>query len=245
MLQTTLEPQTVCISISCMSSRKIVIADFGTRHINSLVSLVHRFVPDEDIRLVRIMWPGKDICTLKFDIPNIEYVRNSLELSNLRDTDSCLILSGGPDTVGSKEGFRSMSDDIYYEFEKPILCISYSHHLFSTVVDPNCHMIPHGERGRTMLLPHPFAMQDPIFSKLPPGFMVANFHDWAISKIPRGFHQLGETRGAHSVISALKHDFRPIYTFQFHPEIPVPGYWAGPEIFKQFIEMALPVAVPA
>ena len=58
-------------------------------------------------------------------------------------------------------------------------------------------------------------------------------------------HQLGETLGAHSVIFALKHDFRPIYTFQSHPEIPVPRYWAGPDIVKQFIEMALPVAVPA
>ncbi len=226
-----------------MSSGKLAIVDFGTRHINSLISLVHQYLSDDEIRLIRVTWPGAEIRTLKFDIPDVDYVRNTFELSHLRDSDVGLVLTGSPDTVGSNKGFRSMSDDIYYEFEKPMLCISYAHHLISTLVDPNCHMIPRGERGRTMLLPHPDAMKDDIFKNLPPGFLVSNYHDWAISKIPRGFHLLGETRGAQSVISAIKHDFKPIYSFQFHPEIPVSGYWSGPDIVKHFVEQAIPQRV--
>jgi GMP synthase-like glutamine amidotransferase len=226
-----------------MSDEKLVIVDFGSRHLNSLISLVHQFVPDDDIRLLRVTWPGKQIRTIKFDICDTQYIRNRLELKDLRESDSSIILTGSPDVVGSNQGYRSMSHDIYYEFQKPILAISYGHQLLCTLVDPNCNLVPSSETGRSMLLPHPSAMKDDILSDLPPGYLVTNFHEWAISKVPRGFHLLGETRGLHRVISIIKHDFRPIYSLQYQPEIPVPGYWAGPRFFKKFIEFTRPVSV--
>jgi len=181
--------------------------------------------------------------TLKFGDIKSTNVSNTLELKHVKETDAALILTGGPDNIGCLDGFRTISEDVYYEFEGPILGISYGFELLATVADPNCKLLPYQERSNTMFLPHPRAMEDTIFSKLPPGFLVSNRHSWSLSKVPKGYELMGETRGAHSVISAIKHEIRPIYGVQFHPELPVSGYWAGREIITGFVDMALPAPV--
>lgn len=223
-----------------MEKSQVLVVDFGTRHLNSLISALKEFVSADRIRLHRVTRPDEPPSNLKFDIPYDESLW-SFGAEMLKPTDKGIILSGSSDSVGSIKGYRSLNPSVLRNTKVPILGICYGHQLIATtVVGDDKVLVQHGEHGNTMFLPNEDLSHDPLFKNLPKaGFMVAVRHNWSIPEVPRGYHGLGESRSAHTVISAIKAVDRPIYGLQFHPELPVPGYWSGRDMLANFCEMSL------
>lgn len=223
-----------------MEKSQVLVVDFGTRHLNSLISALKEFIPTDRLRLHRVTRPDEPSPSLKFDVDCSESVW-SFGQEMLRSSDKGIILSGSSDSVGSIKGYRSLNPGVLRSVKSPVLGICYGHQLIATTVSGDDKMlVQHGEHGNTMFLPNEDLSHDPLFKNLPKaGFMVAVRHNWSIPEVPRGYHSLGESRSAHTVISAIKAIDRPIYGLQFHPELPVPGYWSGRDMLANFAEMSL------
>ncbi len=225
-----------------MKRDQVLLVDFGSRHINSLICVLKSFIEEDRIRLLRVLKDDSpaSLGNLKFTDIEVEQVSWQFTASQLRDTDKCVILSGSPDHVGDIKGYRNIHSSVVDEFNGPMLGVCYGHQLIATLVDPECRMVAQSEHGTTMFMPHLDSQTDPVFSSLPKaGYLVAVRHNWSISKVPNGFQNFGETRSAYTIISALKAIRRPIYTVQFHPELPVQGYWSGRDLMGKFLELSI------
>ena len=223
-----------------MSYKQVLIVDFGTQHINSITSVVKSHISPNRIRIARVNRPDTPSRMLKFGEVETEDVNMVFVTEHLRQSDAAIILTGSPDHVGDPNGFRSISKGVFDKFEGPILGVCYGHQLIGTILDHDCKMVPHAEHGSTIFLPRDEAQTDPLFSDFPKaGFVVSVHHNWSLSKVPEGFINIGETRGTHTIISAIRAINRPIYGVQFHPELPVSGYWSGLDLMGRFVEMAM------
>jgi len=223
-----------------MPKGQILIVDFGTRHLNSLVLVVKSFIDTENIRVLRITRPDLPPLSFKFTDIETEEAPWEFNVDSIRGTDMGVFMSGSADHVGDPKGFRRLNKNVLEELPCPVMGLCSGHQLISFVWDDSCEMVPHSEHGNTMFLPNTEMNNDPVFQDMPrAGFLVAVRHNWSISKVPTGFVRYGETRGSHSIISAIKHYNRPIYGVQFHPELPVPGLWSGRELMGKFIELSI------
>lgn len=225
-----------------MSSQKVLLVDFGTRHINSLISTVRTCLEDENIRLVRVTRQGVAPAPIKHDFLETQFCQSSFGMDSVKDCDKTIIFSGSPDHVGDPAGFRTLSRKVLEEFEGPIFGICYGHQLISTTWDKTVTMEFKGGQGNATFIPVNTHGSDPIFKSIPlAGFLVAVRHNWSLSKVPQDFVKLGETRTSYQIIAGVRHKTKPIYGFQFHPELPVPGFWFGQEMLRNFLSMTLPV----
>ena len=225
-----------------MSSQKVLIVDFGTRHINSLISAIKNLVGTPAMRMVRITRQGIPLSPFKFEEIETTVFPNTFGMESILESDASIILSGSPDHVGDPAGYRMLSRKVLEAFEGPIFGICYGHQLISTVWDKTITMEFRGGQGSATFLPVNTAASDPIFKSVPmAGFLVAVRHNWSISKVPQDFIKLGETRTSYEIISGIRHKSKPIYSFQFHPELPVPGFWFGEDILRNFLSMTLPI----
>lgn len=93
-----------------------------------------------------------------------------------------------------------------------------------------------GGQGNATFIPVNTYGSDPVFKSVSlAGFLVAVRHNWSLSKVPQDFVKLGETRTSYQIIAGVRHKTKPIYGFQFHPELPVPGFWFGQEMLRNFL----------
>jgi GMP synthase-like glutamine amidotransferase len=223
-----------------MEKNQVLVVDFGTRHLNSLISALKEFVPSDRIRLHRVTRPDEQLASLKFDLP-FDQSEWTFGAEMVKPSDKGIIFSGSSDSVGSIKGYRSLNPGVLRSVKVPMLGICYGHQLIATTtIGDDKVLVQHGEHGNTMFLPNEDLSNDLLFKNLPKaGFMVAVRHNWSIPEVPRGYRSLGESRSAHTVISVIKAIDRPIYGLQFHPELPVPGYWSGRDMLANFTEMSL------
>lgn len=225
-----------------MSSQKLLLVDFGTRHINSLISSIRTYLDDDCIRIVRVTRQGIATLPIKHETIDTSYCQSNFGVDSLKECDKAIILSGSPDHVGDPAGFRTISKKVLDVFEGPIFGICYGHQLISTTWDRTVTMDFKGGQGNATFLPVNTHGSDPIFKSIPlAGFLVAVRHNWSLSKVPQDFVKLGETRTSYQIIAGVRHKTKPIYGFQFHPELPVPGFWFGQELLKNFISLSLPI----
>ncbi len=224
-----------------MGSQKVLIVDFGTRHLNSLVSAVRNLVDPETIRMVRVTRQGIPLHPFKFSEIPTTTCESVFSADQVLKTDKTIIFSGSPDHVGDPAGFRTLSRQVLEESDIPMLGICYGHQLISTVWDKTIRMDFKGGQGNATFLPIISSAQDPVFKAVPmAGFLVAVRHSWSISKVPEGFVKLGETRTSYEIIAGIRHKTKPIYGLQFHPELPVPGFWFGEVIMRNFLGLSVP-----
>jgi GMP synthase (glutamine-hydrolysing) len=77
---------------------------------------------------------------------------------------------------------------------------------------------------------------DPIFDGLPGSIRVSESHRQALSRVPEGFQHLAES--ATSQVEAIRHQTRPIYGLQFHPERSDEKHPHGRMIIQNFLKLA-------
>jgi len=138
-----------------------------------------------------------------------------------------IILSGGPASVYDEDAPK-VSDEVY-ELGVPVLGICYGHQLtgmyFGGVVAP----ADHREYGRAEIIAD---KTDLFFSGIEEdSFVVWMSHGDRLDKMPSDFKVIAHTKNAP--VAAMRHNTRPIYTIQFHPE--VAHTTNGKQILENFV----------
>jgi len=155
------------------------------------------------------------------------------EASRFNEFDG-VALSGAPDMMseeGTQRKFRAEVEAIR-DSRVPVLGVCFGHqmmaHAFgSEVVKDAENVLKFVET--TVLL------RDPLFSGLPKVVKLLESRHEVIRKLPVGFSRLAKS--ATSPIAAMKHETRPLYGIQFHPERYTLENPAGRRIIGNFVKL--------
>jgi GMP synthase (glutamine-hydrolysing) len=126
-----------------------------------------------------------------------------------------VVLSGSPDMMSeerTREKFARESEAIL-ESKVPVLGVCFGHQMMARafgaeVVKDGKHVL---EMVETIVL-----TDDPLFNGLPKSLKLLESRHEVVKSLPGGFRLLA--RSAASVIATMKHEKRPLYGVQFHPE---------------------------
>ena len=123
-----------------------------------------------------------------------------------------IIFSGGPASVAA-EG-SPMADPAILELGVPILGICYGMQLLVHLLGGDVRPQAHSEYGRATMTR---ILDDPLLTDVPSPDVVWMSHMDAAVKLPQEWQTLARTEGCEQVI--VRHSARPLYGFQFHPEV--------------------------
>ncbi len=144
------------------------------------------------------------------------------------DPPAALVLSGGPGSV-SESMAESFNREIL-DLEVPILGICYGEQLLVAHLGGRVEPAREREYGRATL--EIDETGDPLFDGVPARSIVWMSHGDRVKSLPEGFRVLGTSES--SPYAAIRHESRPIYALQFHPE--VTHTEAGGQILSNFLE---------
>jgi len=131
------------------------------------------------------------------------------------DSFDGVVLSGSPDMM-SEEKTRAKfwrESEAILESKVPVLGVCFGHQMMARtfgaeVVKDGKHVL---EMVKTKVL-----AEDPLFEGLPKSLMLLESRHEIVNSLPEDFHHLA--RSVTSEIAAMKHEKRPLYGVQFHPE---------------------------
>jgi GMP synthase (glutamine-hydrolysing) len=85
---------------------------------------------------------------------------------------------------------------------------------------------------------HPIrkVQDDPLFADLPDPFVVREWHYCEVKTLPPGFVLLASNENCR--VQAMRHESRPLYGVQFHPETYIEAYPHGRVILRNFFRLA-------
>jgi GMP synthase (glutamine-hydrolysing) len=145
-------------------------------------------------------------------VTSVDWDRSSPRLFNSYDG---VVLSGSPDMMSEDRvaaKFRSEMDSIL-DSKVPVLGVCFGHQMMARafgaeVVKDGRHVL---EMVKTRVL-----AQDSLFEGLPRSLMLLESRHEVVKSVPGGFRLLA--RSATSQIATMKHESRPLYGVQSHPE---------------------------
>jgi len=187
-----------------LHSQKVLILDFGSQY----TQLIARRVREANVYCE--IFP----CTVEFE--------------KIKEFGAKgIILSGGPSSVYDEDAPK-VSDEVY-ELGVPVLGICYGHQLTGMYFGGIVAEADHREYGRAGL----YADKDDLFFSdiAEESFDVWMSHGDRLDKMPADFKVIAKTDNAP--VAAMRHNTRPIYTIQFHPE--VAHTVNGAQILKNFV----------
>jgi len=123
-----------------------------------------------------------------------------------------VILSGGPSSVF--EPGAPQLDPGVLELGVPVLGICYGLQLLAHQLGGVVEPAKEREYGRAQLR---VVREDPLFAGTSPERTVWMSHGDRVKRLPPGFFPVGESD--HSPFAAVRHEARPLYGIQFHPEV--------------------------
>jgi GMP synthase (glutamine-hydrolysing) len=140
-----------------------------------------------------------------------------------------IVLSGGPLLLDRKLYLEKIVLDleVLLEAHVPILGICLGHQLIAETHGAGivrCPELINQEVSIRVL------RQDPLFDGLPEVFKAWESHAEAIGNVPAGFDQLATSDSCR--YEAIRHQQRPVYGIQFHPEA---SGAVGKRILKNFL----------
>lgn len=186
-----------------MHKNSIVILDFGSQY-NQLIA-----------RRIREMGVYAEIVPFYTDLDEIKKME-----------PKGIILSGGPASVYA-DGAPTLPLEIF-EMGIPMLGICYGMQLISHLLDGEVKGSSKKEFGKAELIIDD--KEFPIFKDIPENSQVWMSHGDHVTKLPRGFKQIGHT---DSSISVMVNEEKTIYGVQFHPEVTHSEY--GRQLLSNFV----------
>ena len=153
-------------------------------------------------------------------------------LSNLSELGKAkgVILSGGPESVYGEEAVPFNPELL--EFAGPLLGLCYGHQLLTHHLGGEVRHLEHGEFGKTTLhLKQAFGSG--IFEGLPEVSVVWMSHGDTVVSPPPEFEVAASTENC--AVAAMAHTTRPVFGFQFHPEVNDTEY--GDRIISNFVQL--------
>jgi GMP synthase (glutamine-hydrolysing) len=123
-----------------------------------------------------------------------------------------LILSGGPASVYAKDAYHP--DLAIFDLGIPVLGICYGMQLIVQHFGGSVIPASHHEYGKAKL---DIKQDSPLFTQTKQGQIVWMSHGDRAEKMPKGFVKIASSD--NSPYAAIAHESRPIYAFQFHPEV--------------------------
>ena len=131
------------------------------------------------------------------------------------DSFDGVVLSGSPDMMSEEKTQEKYSKemDSILDSKSPILGVCFGHQMIasafgSEVVKDRRHVL---DMVKTTVL-----AEDPLFIGLPRSMMLLESRHEIVKSLPKGFRRLA--RSETSEIATMKHETRPLYGVQFHPE---------------------------
>lgn len=150
------------------------------------------------------------------------------------DSFDGVVLSGSPDMMSEKGAQAKYQAEIkaITESEVPILGVCFGHqmmaHAFGAdVVKDGRHVL---KMVKTEVL-----SDDPIFDGLPRTLNLLESRHEVVESLPKNFRLLAKSQT--SEIATMKHETRPLYGVQFHPERYTKGYPDGYAVVGNFIRL--------
>jgi GMP synthase (glutamine-hydrolysing) len=156
-------------------------------------------------------------------------VRHDITAERVRELNPlALILSGGPSSV--YELGAPKCDPAIFELGLPVLGICYGMQLACQAMGAKVDAAPAREFGRAEC--HVLDPSEPLFRDVPQDTIVWMSHGDQLHDAGAGFLSLATT--ATCPIAAVRHEERPIYGLQFHPEVSHTPY--GSLILGNFLD---------
>ena len=135
-----------------------------------------------------------------------------------------IIISGSPQGDDIVEHHQPYFQWIK-EFEKPVLGICAGHHVTAFMHGAKYLRRIEAESGKTKIQ---VIQDDLLFKNLPNPFTTYQMHNDSVT-LPVGFIHLAKSHTCFN--QAMKHEKKPLYTLQFHPE------YFNPEVIRNFIDI--------
>jgi GMP synthase (glutamine-hydrolysing) len=145
-----------------------------------------------------------------------------------------VVLSGSPDMMSQEVVQKKFGAEIeaLKDAQVPVLGVCFGHQLMahafgSDVISDTDDVL---KFVRTSLL-----VRDPLFSGLPHETMLLESRHEVVRALPKGFRLLA--RSETSTIAAMKHETRPLYGVQSHPERYTATNPAGKRLIANFVSL--------
>ena len=153
---------------------------------------------------------------------------------HLFDSYDGVALSGSPDMMSEEKVQAKYRKEIeaLLDSSVPILGVCFGHqmmaHAFGAeVVKDGKHVL---EMVETRVL-----VNDPLFDGLPKSLMLLESRHEVVKSLPKGFQLLASSKT--SEIATMKHEKRPLYGIQFHPERYTKENPDGNRVVENFVRM--------
>ena len=156
-----------------------------------------------------------------------EIVRHDLPADRVRElAPKGIIFSGGPSSVFADGAPKC--DPALFELDVPILGICYGMHLACSMLGADVHSVPTREFGRTKLRA---TVAEPLFAEVPEESVVWMSHGDQVQQLGPEF--IPQAATATCPVAAVRHETRPVFGLQFHPEVSHTAF--GAKILNNFL----------
>jgi GMP synthase (glutamine-hydrolysing) len=190
------------------------------------------------IKMVRIyvvdnggQWTHREWRTLRDLGVETKIVPNTASFEDIiKDKIDGLVLSGGAPRVGVESNLGNCGDYLK-KADFPVLGICAGHQYMARFFGGVASPADNPEFGKVELR----IIKDgfDLFNGVPEKSIVWLSHNDEVSKIPEGFERFAESDSCN--VQAMKHNEKPFYGLQFHPEVEHTEY--GELIFQNFVKI--------
>lgn len=174
-------------------------------------------------------WTHREWRTLRDLGVTAKIAPNTTPPDQLRDA-AALVLSGGAPRIGYHHHLGNCARYLQ-DAAIPILGICAGHQFMATYFGGKCAPATIPEFGRVELT---VEEENDLFTGIPQKSIVWVSHNDEVTKLPPHFITLASSLNCKT--QAMKHETKPLYGLQFHPEVEHTEY--GREIFENFIRVA-------
>lgn len=157
-----------------------------------------------------------------------EIIPNRTPLDQIK-TDG-LVLSGGAPRVGLNIEAMGLCGEYVDRAGVPILGICAGHQFMATHLGGKAGPSKVPEFGKMLIT---IDDEDDLFKGLPETLVAWESHNDEVQEMPTGFVRLAHSDSCQ--IQAMKHESKPLYGLQFHPEVEHTDN--GYEMFQAFVDI--------
>jgi anthranilate synthase component II len=149
---------------------------------------------------------------------------------DLEDYD-CIVISPGPGTP-SRAKDVGISADVIRETHVPLLGVCLGHQCMAHLYGLEVVHAPEPVHGRVSVIRHD---DEALFKGLPQDLHVVRYHSLVVKEIKAPFKLTAW--GGDGIIHGIRHEQRPLYGVQFHPESICTV--SGMDLLRNFRDIAL------